>query len=414
MNKKIYELAKKQYEAIGVNVDEALSKLSNIKISLHCWQGDDVSGFFNKESLSGGIQVTGNYPGKATNIEQLRQDLLFAFSEIPGHHKLNLHSIYLDSDEKVELNKIEPKHFESWVRWAKQNKIGLDFNPTCFSHPMLKNGFTLSSNDDNVRNFWIEHCQQCLKIGDYFGRELNEKCVTNIWVPDGYKDTPYDRLSPRIRMKDSLDKILSVKYDKNNQLVALESKLFGIGSESYTTVSNEFALGYAIKNNIAVCLDSGHFHPTEVISDKISSVLLFSDELLLHVSRPVRWDSDHVVCNDEELNQIAQALVRNNLIEKTHIGLDYFDATINRVAAWILGCRNTLKAILKAYLEPIDLLKKLENEGDFTSRLVILEEMKTYPLGVIFDYYLESNGCTNSQDWLKKVQQYEREVLLKR
>lgn len=414
MNKELYELAKKKYESIGVDVEAALEKLSKVRISLHCWQGDDVNGFFNNETLSGGIQVTGNYPGKATTVKQLKDDLSFAFKEIPGHHKLNLHAIYLDTDEKVELDKIEPKHFKGWVDWAKENHVGLDFNPTCFSHPMLKNGFTLSSYDDEVRNFWINHCKQCLKIGDYFGKELNDKCVTNIWVPDGYKDTPYDRLAPRERMNASLSEILSEGYDKQHQLVAVESKVFGIGTESYTTVSNEFALGFAVKNDVAVCLDAGHFHPTEVISDKISSVLLFTDELLLHVSRPVRWDSDHVVCFDDELNQIAQSLVRNNLIERTHIALDYFDATINRVAAWVLGTRNTLKAILKAYLEPTELLKKLENEGDFTSRLVLVEELKTYPLGVIFDHYLEVNGCSTSDEWLKKIKQYEKEVLLKR
>lgn len=414
MNKELYELAKKKYESIGVDVEAALEKLSKVRISLHCWQGDDVNGFFNNETLSGGIQVTGNYPGKATTVKQLKDDLSFAFKEIPGHHKLNLHAIYLDTDEKVELDKIEPKHFKGWVDWAKENHVGLDFNPTCFSHPMLKNGFTLSSYDDDVRNFWINHCKQCLKIGDYFGKELNDKCVTNIWVPDGYKDTPYDRLAPRERMNASLSEILSEGYDKQHQLVAVESKVFGIGTESYTTVSNEFALGFAVKNDVAVCLDAGHFHPTEVISDKISSVLLFTDELLLHVSRPVRWDSDHVVCFDDELNQIAQSLVRNNLIERTHIALDYFDATINRVAAWVLGTRNTLKAILKAYLEPTELLKKLENEGDFTSRLVLVEELKTYPLGVIFDHYLEVNGCSTSDEWLKKIKQYEKEVLLKR
>lgn len=414
MDNNLYELAKKKYEALGVDVDAALEKLAKVKLSIHCWQGDDVNGFFNKESLSGGIQVTGNYPGKATNVKQLRDDLTFVFKEIPGHHKLNLHSIYLDTDEKVELNKIEPKHFASWVKWAKENHVGLDFNPTCFSHPMLKNGFTLSSPDEKVRQFWIEHVKRCIEIGDYFGRELGEKCVTNIWVPDGYKDVPYDRLAPRERMVDSLNQILSTKYDRNNELIALESKLFGIGSESYTTVSNEFALGYAIKNNIAVCLDSGHFHPTEVISDKISSALLFTDELLLHVSRPVRWDSDHVVAYDDELNQIAQSLVRNNLIERTHIGLDYFDGTINRIAAWILGTRNTLKAILKAYLEPTELLKKLENEGDFTSRLVLIEELKTYPLGIIFDHYLEANGCTTGEKWLEKIKKYEKDVLLER
>lgn len=413
-NKKLYELAKQKYAEIGVDVDEALKKLNKISLSIHCWQGDDVNGFASNDALSGGIQVTGNYPYRARNIEELRNDIEYVFKEIPGPKKLNLHAIYLDTNEKVSMDKIEPKHFEGWVKWAKKNHVGLDFNPTCFSNPMLKNGFTLSSVDDEVRNFWINHCKQCLKISDYFGKELNEKCVMNIWVPDGYKDIPVDRYSPRYRMMESLDEILKTPYDKNNCLVTLESKVFGIGAESYTTVSNEFALGYAVSRGVGVCLDAGHFHPTEVISDKISSVLLYTDELLLHVSRPVRWDSDHVVVLDDELNQIATSLVRNNLMERTHIGLDYFDATINRLAAWIIGARNTLKALLKALLEPTDLLKKLENEGDFTSRLALLEELKTYPFGVIFDHYLEMNGCSKENEWLEKVKDYEKEVLAKR
>lgn len=408
----LYELAKNQYEKIGVDVEKALKTLSEIKISIQCWQGDDVNGFVNDESLSGGIQVTGNYPGRARNVKELRQDLEFALKEIPGKHKVNLHAIYLDSKEVVEQDKIEPKHFASWVDWAKKLGLGLDFNPTCFSSPMLKNGFSLSSNDKEVRDYWIRHTKQCLKITEYFAKELNQKSVMNIWIPDGYKDTPIDRLTPRLRYKESLDEILSLPYSKDDVLVAIESKLFGIGAESYTTGSNEFVLGYAVKNNIGVCLDAGHFHPTEVISDKISSVLLFTNELLLHVSRPVRWDSDHVVILDDELFAIAQSLVRNNLIKRTHIGLDYFDATINRVASWIIGTRSMQKALLRALLEPNDYLKELEDKGDFTSRLAIVEELKSYPFGVIYDHFLEMNNC--STNWLEKVKKYEQEVLLLR
>lgn len=408
----LYELAKNQYEKIGVDVEKALKTLSEIKISIQCWQGDDVNGFVNDESLSGGIQVTGNYPGRARNVKELRQDLEFALKEIPGKHKVNLHAIYLDSKEVVEQDKIEPKHFASWVDWAKKLGLGLDFNPTCFSSPMLKNGFSLSSNDKEVRDYWIRHTKQCLKITEYFSKELNQKSVMNIWIPDGYKDTPIDRLTPRLRYKESLDEILSLPYSKDDVLVAVESKLFGIGAESYTTGSNEFVLGYAVKNNIGVCLDAGHFHPTEVISDKISSVLLFTNELLLHVSRPVRWDSDHVVILDDELFAIAQSLVRNNLIKRTHIGLDYFDATINRVASWIIGTRSMQKALLRALLEPSDYLKELEDKGDFTSRLAIVEELKSYPFGVIYDHFLEMNNC--STNWLEKVKKYEQEVLLLR
>ena len=414
MSNKLYELAKAKYEELGVDVDKALEKLSKIKISLHCWQGDDVNGFASKDALSGGIQVTGNYPYRASTIEELKSDLEYVLKEIPGKHKVNLHAIYLDSDTPVDMKDISPIHFKSWVEWAKRVNVGLDFNPTCFSNPMLKDGFSLSSNNDEVREYWIEHCKRCIEIADYFGRELGEKSVLNIWVPDGYKDIPVDRYAPRERMKESLDNILSINYNKDNCLVTLESKVFGIGAESYTTVSNEFALGYAVSNNIGVCLDAGHFHPTEVISDKISTVLLFTDELLLHVSRPVRWDSDHVVILDDELNAIASSLVRNNLVSRTHIGLDYFDATINRLAAWIIGARNTLKALLKALLEPTEVLKKLEDEGDYTSRLAIVEQLKSYPFGVIFDHYLEMNGCSSESTWLAKLKKYEEDELVKR
>lgn len=412
--KEAYELAKKKYASIGVDTDAVLEKLQEIKISINCWQGDDINGFLSKEALTGGIQVTGNYPGKARNAKELREDLEFALHLIPGKHKVNLHSIYADTDEKVELNHLKPEHFKTWVEWAKKNGLGLDFNPTCFSHPMLKDGFTLSSVEEDVRKFWIKHCQDCLKIGEYFGKELGQKCVTNIWVPDGFKDIPYDRLAPRQRLKDSLDEVLSCDYDPQYNLVAVESKVFGIGAESYTTGSNEFVLGYATKNHIAVCLDAGHFHPTEVISDKISSVLLFTDELLLHVSRPVRWDSDHVVILDDELNQIAQALVRNDLLSRTHIGLDYFDATINRIAAWVIGTRNMIKALLKAMLEPTEKLKAIENSANYTDRLAIVEELKTFPFGDVFNYYCAKNHVPTDLKWLDEVHEYEEKVLKER
>lgn len=411
MEKELYELAKKKYEKLGIDVDKVLDELKDIKISIHCWQGDDIKGFISKESLSGGIQVTGDYFGRARTPDELRADLKFAMSLIPGKHKVNLHAIYADTDENITLDKIEPRHYQKWVDWAKENGYGLDFNPTCFSNPMLKDGFSLTSPDPEVRKFWINHCKQCLKIGNYFGQELNQKCITNIWIPDGFKDTPYSKLNPRILLKDSLDQIFEEKYDSKNELVALESKVFGIGAESYTPGSNEFYLGYAVDNHLSVCLDAGHFHPTEVISDKISSVLLFTDELLLHVSRPVRWDSDHIVVLDDELNAIAQALVRENLIDRTHIGLDYFDATVNRIAAWVIGTRNMIKALLKAKLEPVEFLNKCELSGDYTSRLAIVEELKTYPFGVIFDHYCEINGVPTGEQWLAIVKKYEEDIL---
>ena len=413
--KQAYELAKATYAAIGVDTDKAMEELKKIQISMHCWQGDDVQGFLFKDaSLSGGIQTTGNYPGKATTPDELRADFEFAYSLIPGKQRFNLHAIYADTDEKVDLDELEPRHFEKWVAWAKKLGIGLDFNPTCFSHPMAASGFTVSSADDKVRNFWIEHCKRARRIADYFGRELGTKCVTNYWFPDGYKDIPVDREAPRRRMMESLDEIFSEKMDPQYNLDAIESKVFGIGVESYTVGSNEFALGYAISRNKAYCLDAGHFHPTEVISDKISSVLLYTKELLLHVSRPVRWDSDHVVILDDELNAIAQSLVRTGLIERTHIGLDFFDASINRIAAWVIGTRNMLKALLKAYLEPTEELKKIEIEGDYTSRLVLTEELKMYPFAAVWDYYCETMGVPVRDSWLPMVKEYEKDVLSKR
>lgn len=410
-----YLLAKEKYAEIGIDTDKVIDDLLKVKISLHCWQGDDVSGFLFKDvALSGGIQTTGNYPGKATNVEELRADIEKALSYIAGTHKLNLHAIYADTDEKVDLDQLEPKHFESWVKWAKEKGLGLDFNPSCFSHPMADTGFTISSADAKVREFWINHCKASRKIAEYFGKELGQKCVTNFWFPDGYKDVPVDREAPRYRMMTALDEVFEEEISKEYTVDAIESKVFGIGAESYTVGSNEFIMGYAVSRDKLVCLDAGHFHPTEVISDKIPSVLLFTDELLLHVSRPVRWDSDHVVILDDELLAIASSLVRGGLINRTHIGLDFFDASINRVAAWVIGTRNMQKALLRAMLEPTNDLAEIEVEGDYTSRLALLEEYKSYPFGAVWDYFCEKNGVAVGTQWLKEVKEYEQEVLLNR
>lgn len=410
-----YQAAKAIYREMGVDTDAAIEAVKKIPISIHCWQGDDVLGFLTPDvALSGGIQTTGNYPGRARTAEELRRDMEFAMKMIPGKHRVNLHAIYADTDEKVELTDLEPRHFATWVDWAKEHGLGLDFNPTCFSHPMAASGFTISSPDKTVRDFWIKHCQASRKISEYFGKSLGTKSVMNLWFPDGYKDIPVDREAPRYRMMTALDEVLSVPVDPKYHIDALESKVFGIGAESYTVGSHEFSYGYAMSRGIAYCLDAGHFHPTEVISDKISSVLLYTKELLLHVSRPVRWDSDHVVILDDELNAIAQALVRTDLVERTHIGLDYFDASINRVAAWVIGTRNMCKALLKACLEPTDALKKIEVEGDYTSRLALVEELKTYPFGAVWDYYCEQMGVPVRDAWLADVKQYEKDVLSKR
>ncbi len=412
---KAYELAKEQYAAIGVDTDAVLEQLQKTVISMHCWQGDDVGGFLFKDiALSGGIQTTGNYPGKANTAEELRADINKAMSLIPGRQKLNLHAIYADTAEKVDLDALEPHHFESWVQWAKEQKTGLDFNPTCFSHPMADSGFTISSADKAVRDFWIRHCKQSRKIANYFGEQLGETAVTNFWFPDGYKDIPIDREAPRYRMMTALDEVFADQYDEKNTRDALESKVFGIGAESYTVGSNEFCLGYAVSRRKMYCLDAGHFHPTEVISDKIPSTLLFTDRLLLHVSRPVRWDSDHVVIMDDELLAIAQSLVRTGLIDRTYIGLDFFDASINRIAAWVIGTRNMQKALLRAMLEPTEALKKIELEGDYTARLALTEEYKTYPFGAVWDYFCFKNNVPVQANWLAEARRYEKEVLAKR
>lgn len=415
--KQSYELAKQQYEKWGVNVDEVLAQLKNIPISIHCWQGDDVSGFeVNKGELSGGIDVTGNYPGKARTPEELRSDLEKALSLIPGKHRLNLHAIYAETNgEAVERDQLEPKHFENWVNWAKEQGLhGLDFNPTLFSHEKAADGLTLSHPNEEIREFWIRHCIASRKIAEHFGKELGTPCLTNVWIPDGYKDIPSDRLTPRQRLKESLDKIFAVEIDEQYNIDAVESKLFGIGSEAYVVGSHEFYMGYALKNNKLCLLDTGHYHPTETVSNKISSMLMFSDKVALHVSRPVRWDSDHVVILDDELREIALEIVRNDAVDKVMIGLDFFDASINRVAAWTIGTRNMIKALLYAMLTPNAYLKQLQEEGNFTERLALMEEFKTYPFGAIWDYYCEQAGVPVKETWLEEVKQYEKEVLAKR
>lgn len=413
--KREYEAAKDRYANHGINTDEVLEKLKKIKISMHCWQGDDVKGFINKnQGLTGGISVTGNHPGAARNPEELRKDLEKAFSLIPGKHKLNLHAMYTDTDEQVELDEIEPQHFTKWVEWAKAQGLGLDFNPTCFSHSKSEDGFTLSHPDEEIRNFWIEHCKRSRKIGEYFGKETGQTCVTNYWIPDGFKDIPVDRLTPRKRLEESLDEIFKEPIDPQYNLDAVESKLFGIGSESYVVGSHEFYMGYGLTRNKMICLDSGHFHPTEMVSNKLSALSLFTEGLLLHVSRPVRWDSDHVVTLDDELLEIARELVTHNLTEKTHIGLDFFDASINRIAAWVIGTRNTIKALLRAYLLPTGKLKAAELEGDYTTRLALMEEFKMYPFGAIWDYYCAMQNVPVREEWLAEVKDYEKTVLVER
>jgi L-rhamnose isomerase len=407
-----YELAKERYAALGVDVDRVLSTLDHISISVHCWQGDDVIGFENPDAeLSGGIATTGNYPGKARNATELRQDLDVVYSLLPGHHRLNLHAIYLETEHPVERNAIEPRHFSAWLDWAKANRHGLDFNPTCFSHPNAADGFTLSHRDEGIRKFWIEHCIACRKIGEYFGMELDTPAVTNIWIPDGFKDSPADRRTPRELLLNSLDQILAEVIDPRFNLDAVEPKLFGIGSESYVTGSMEFYSAYALTRKILLTLDSGHFHPTESIGDKISSLLLFHDQLLLHVSRGVRWDSDHVVTYNDDLQLIAQEIVRNDGLERVHIGLDYFDASINRIAAWTIGARNTIRALLNALVEPGELLKQFEIEGDYSSRLALQEELKVLPAGAVWDFYCLSRSVPVGLEYMKAIKDYEQNVL---
>ena len=409
-----YSEAKEIYAKYGVDTEKALDMLKNIPVSVHCWQGDDVTGFDSRESLSGGIQTTGNYPGKARTPEELMADIDKAFSLMPGKKKLNLHASYaiFEDGEIVGRDKIEPKHFQKWVDFAKERNMGLDFNPTFFAHPMVKDNLTLSSPDEEVRTYWVNHGKACLKIAEYFADETGVPCVMNIWIPDGYKDIPADRLSPRARFKKSLDEILSVPYDKSKVYVTLESKVFGIGLESYTVGSAEFCLSYSDKAGITPLMDNGHYHPTEMVSDKISSLLLFNEKIALHVTRPVRWDSDHVVLFDDETKEIAKEIIRNNATDRVFIATDYFDASINRIAAWVTGVRSVQKALLFALLQPNEKMQKLQEESNFTELMALSEEMKTAPLGDIWNEYLERENIQH--DYIAEVRKYEQEVLVNR
>ncbi len=409
-----YEIAKNEYAALGVDTESAIEKLKDITVSVHCWQGDDVTGFDSKEALSGGIQTTGNYPGKATSPEQLMADIDKAFSLIPGKKKLNLHACYaiFEDGEFADRDALKPSHFAKWVEFAKARNMGIDFNPTLFSHPMVKDNLTLSSPDENVRKFWIEHCRRCVEISEYFATETGIPCVMNIWIPDGYKDIPADRLAPRKRFKDSLDAILDMPYDKSKVYVTLESKVFGIGLEAYTVGSAEFALSYADYKGITPLMDNGHYHPTEMVSDKISSMLLFHEKIALHITRPMRWDSDHVVLFDDETKEIAKEIVRNDALDRVFIATDYFDASINRISAWITGVRNVKKALLFALLEPNAKMKALQEENDITSLMVLQEEMKTAPFGAVWNEYLARENTSVS--YIDEVKKYEKEVLVNR
>lgn len=411
-----YSLARETYGALGVDTEAALKRLATVSISLHCWQGDDVGGFESAGDLSGsGLAATGNYPGKARTIEELRSDLELAYKLIPGKHRLNLHACYGDfGGKKVDRNAITVAQFQSWIDWAKAHGLGLDFNPTYFAHPKAADGFTLAHQDKGIRQFWIEHGIACRKIGAEMGKQLGSTTVTNVWIPDGMKDLPVDRKAPRERLAASLDAIFKDKIDPKHNLDAVESKLFGIGSESYVVGSHEFYLGYAVKNQKLICLDAGHYHPTETLTDKISSVLQFVPELLLHVSRGVRWDSDHVVILDDHLRGIMEELVRGDFLGRTHIGLDYFDASINRIAAWTIGTRNALKALLIAMLEPTTELRALEASGDNTARLATLEELKSLPFGAVWDEYCRRQNAPVGAAWLQEVRSYEKAVLSKR
>ena len=412
--KERYEAAKEIYRAAGVDTDAALEALKNIPVSMHCWQGDDVIGFDGAGALSGGIQATGNYPGRARTPEELMADMDEALSLIPGTHRINLHASYavFEEGEWADRDKLEPKHFAKWVEFAKERGLGIDFNPTLFSHAKAENA-TLSSEVLEIRKFWIDHVKACIRISEYFAKELGTPCTMNIWIPDGFKDIPADRTAPRARLKDSLDQILSIDYDKSKVYVAVESKVFGIGMESCTVGSHEFYMNYASKNDILCLLDSGHYHPTEVVSDKISSMLLFFDKVALHVTRPVRWDSDHVVLFDDETRAIAGEIIRGGA-DRVLLALDFFDASINRISAWVVGMRNMQKALLNALLLPNARMAELQNNRQFTELMMLSEEMKTYPLGDVWDYFCEQNGAPVKEAWFEEVKRYEAGVLAKR
>jgi L-rhamnose isomerase len=418
MSETPYAAASQVYAELGVDTEAALVTLAETPVSLHCWQGDDVGGFETEDShlSGGGIQATGNYPGKARTLQELRQDLDAALSLLPGRHRVNLHACYADfsSTRKVERSEISVVHFESWIDWAKSRGLGLDFNPTFFSHPLAHDGWTLSSSDAKVRGFWVEHAIACRRIGAEMGSQLGSTTVTNVWIPDGSKEVPIDRAGPRERLAESLDAIFAEKIDPTVHLDAMESKLFGIGSEAYVAGSHEFYLGYATKNQKLLCLDAGHFHPTESIADKVSSVLMFVPRLLLHVSRGVRWDSDHVVQFDDATCALMQALVRGGYLDRTHIGLDYFDASIHRVAAWVIGTRAARKALLLALLEPLERLRRLEVEGDVTSRLALVEEARSLPFTAVWNEFCQREDVPSGFAWMDEVKAYEAKVTSKR
>jgi L-rhamnose isomerase len=411
---KAYELAKEQYAEAGVDTDTVLKKLDRISISLHCWQADDVGGFETPDAVlgGGGIQATGNYPGKARTIEQLRMDIEKVMSLLPGKQRLSLHAIYGDfRGEKVDRDQIEVRHYQSWIDWAIKLGIGLDFNPTCFSHPLADDGYTLASKDEKTRRFWIEHNKRCRKIGAEMGRQLGTPCVNNIWIPDGSKDTPVDRYTHRRLLMESLDEIFRIKYPEKYLKDSIESKLFGIGTEAMVVGSAEFFIGYGIKHNKLITLDNGHYHPTEQVADKISSLLLFVDGLLLHMTRGVRWDSDHVVIYNDEIQSIAQEIVRCNAIERVHVGLDYFDASLNRIGAYVVGTRAAQLAFLNALVEPVKTLKKYEEKNKMFERLALLEVMKTKPLGDVYNFYCLQNNVPVGKDYITEIQKYEKEIL---
>lgn len=407
-----FENAVEVYKSYGVDVETALGRLAGIPISVHCWQGDDVTGFESRAALSGGIQATGNYPGKAATPEELMSDYEFALSLMPGKKRINLHAIYAITDEKVERDNIKPEYFDKWIEFAKKNGLGIDFNPTFFSHPMSSDGLTLSHPDKNVRDFWVRHGITCMETAHYIARKLGDKVLYNLWIPDGLKDIPADRLTPRLRLKESLDRIFAVRYD--DVICAVESKVFGIGVESYTVGSSEFYMNYAAKNGICCLLDNGHYHPTENVSDKIPSMLAFNEYVALHVTRPVRWDSDHVVLFEDEIREIAKEIVRNNAEDRVLIGLDYFDASINRIAAWVTGQRAMEKALLYALLMPYDEMKRLQDAGNFSRLMALGEELKTLPFGDVWNEYCRRSGVPYGMEWFELVCKYEDTVLKKR
>lgn len=413
--KERYESAKEIYAGVGVDTDQVLETLKSVPISMHCWQGDDVNGFDREGALTGGIQATGNYPGKARTPEELMADIDEALSLIPGKHRINVHASYaiFEEGEWADRDKLEPKHFKKWVEFAKERGLGLDFNPTFFSHPKADD-YTLTSPDGEIRKFWIDHGKACVRISQYFAEELGTPCLMNIWIPDGFKDVPADRLGPRARYKDSLDQILGIDYDKEKVLVCLESKVFGIGLEAYTAGSAEFTMNYVMNKGIVPLMDNGHYHPTEMVSDKIPSMLLFNNKIALHVTRPVRWDSDHVVLLDDETKEIAKEIVRNDALKRVIIGLDFFDASINRVSAWVVGMRNMQKALMLAMLSPNKKLKELQDTQQFTELMAMQEELKCYPFGDVWNYFCEVNNVPEKEDWFKEIKRYEAEELSKR